>query len=72
MAAHAGYVVTLAADVPAEDAEAIVNALRMVKGVAGVDPIVGGDAAGHIAQMRAHQQWRDALVNLIHDGVGSQ
>ena len=37
---HAGYVVTLAKDIREDDAEAILTALRMVKGVLSVKPII--------------------------------
>lgn len=40
---HAGYVVTLDRDIREDDAEAVLNAIRMVKGVASVTP-VDGDA----------------------------
>lgn len=39
---HAGYVVTLTSDMREDDAEQIIAALRMVKGVAGVEPVTGG------------------------------
>lgn len=37
---HAGYLITLEEDVRSDDAESIINALRMVKGVLHVEPIV--------------------------------
>ena len=36
---HAGYVVTLAADIREDDANAIITALKMIKGVVSVEPI---------------------------------
>jgi hypothetical protein len=37
---HSGYVVTLAADVRDDDAQAIITALRMVRGVISVEPVI--------------------------------
>ena len=65
---HAGYIVTLADDIRADDAEAIVNALRMVKGVLSVEPVVS-DASLHIAERRRDVQWREALYNLRPEGT---
>jgi hypothetical protein len=60
---HAGYIVTLAADVREDDAEAIRNALRMVKGVLAVTPVVAGPEV-HIAVDRANARWRQKLYDL--------
>lgn len=68
MTMHAGYVVTLAENVHVEDAEAVINALRMVRGVVSVEPVVA-DTATHIGQMRADVKWRNKLADLIHNGV---
>lgn len=45
---HAGYLITLAEDVREDDAEHVLNALRMIKGVATVEPVVS-DYGLHIA-----------------------
>lgn len=61
---HVGYVVTLENDTREDDAESIVRALRMVKGVVGVEPIVA-DFAAAAGEMRA----RMAIVHKLHDLV---
>jgi hypothetical protein len=64
-ARHAGYLVTLADDVRDDDAEAIITALRMVRGVIAVEPIEGMSAEIMIARQRADAEWRDRLVALL-------
>lgn len=49
---HAGYLVTLAENVRDDDAQDIIGAIRMVKGVLAVDPVVA-DPLGAIAENRA-------------------
>ncbi len=66
---HAGYIVTLAEDIREDDAEATHSALRMIKGVASVEPIVA-DYQLHIAHARVDDEWRDKLRNLANEGVG--
>lgn len=65
---HAGYVVTLAEDVREDDAEAIITALRMTKGVASVRPIVS-DFALQIAEDRARREMRAKVVEFL-EGLG--
>ena len=57
---HAGYIVTLEKELRSDDAEAIINALRMVRGVLSVEPVVS-DPIGHIAK----QTSRHELVTQI-------
>jgi hypothetical protein len=52
---HAGYVVTPADDIRDDDAEHIINALKMIKGVVSVLP-VEADLSTHIATERVHHQ----------------
>lgn len=63
---HAGYIVTLAEDWRDDDAEAIINALRMIRGVADVSPIVA-DYDLHIAEVRARDAWRKRIHKLLDD-----
>lgn len=49
---HAGYIVTLAKDIREDDAEGTLNALRMVRGVISVEPVVSGIEV-HMAEERA-------------------
>ena len=60
---HSGYIVTLATDIREGDAEAIINALRMVKGVLSVKPLVD-DHCQHIANERAYREWGDMLYRI--------
>jgi hypothetical protein len=64
---HQGYIVILADDLREDDAAATLNALRMVRGVMSVEPIVanGGDL---IARARETERWRTAIVKLTQFG----
>lgn len=64
---HAGYLVTLAADIREDDAEATLIALRMVKGVLSVEPVVSTTDL-HIAHARADYEWRSKLVEMARVG----
>ena len=61
---HAGYIVTLAEDLREDDAQATINALRMVRGVIGVEPVVSGYEL-RIAQIRANDEWRKRISELL-------
>ena len=49
---HSGYVVTLDAPIREDDAQRIIDAIKMVKGVLSVDPVIT-DAGQMIAEMKA-------------------
>jgi hypothetical protein len=57
---HAAYIVVLGDDIRDDDAQPIINALRMVKGVISVEPVVA-DWNLHIAQTRANQEWQERV-----------
>lgn len=61
---HAGYIVTLADNLRDDDAEPILNALRMISGVLSVEPIVA-DVDLHIAQSRADAAWQQRILRLL-------
>ena len=72
---HSGYLVVLAADVREDDAEeGVLNAIRMIKGVASVEPVTADPGAQAVASMRRDCEWSDALFRLIRDppGYGEQ
>jgi hypothetical protein len=65
---HSGYVVTLADDIRDDDAEAVINALRMVKGVLTVEPIIGGGvSAAFVHEQRVRSEFREKLFNLVRE-----
>ena len=64
---HAAYIVTLDQDIREDDAEAILNALRMVKHVLSVEPVVA-DYGQHIAERRADDAWRKRIYGML-DGA---
>lgn len=65
-ARHAGYVVTLADDIREDDAEHIINALRMIRGVLSVEPVIA-DLRMSMAVERAKAQARDKLADMLRD-----
>lgn len=65
---HAGYIVALREDLREDDAEAVMTALRMVRGVLAVEPVVAS-AELHIAQARADAAWRERLSALARTGA---
>lgn len=64
---YSGFTVLLNHDTREDDAEAIVAALKMIKGVAAVTPIVS-DYATHVAEQRRDGAWREALFSLADKG----
>lgn len=63
---HAGYVVTLASDLRDEDAQEVLSALRMIRGVLSVEPIMAGFDV-HIATERARAEMRSRLLEAVCD-----
>jgi hypothetical protein len=63
---HAGYVVALDHNIREDDAQAVLAALSMVKGVIGVEP-VEADLSLQVAQMRADSEIRTRLWNALKD-----
>lgn len=63
---HAGYLVTLAKDVREDDAEAIVTALKMVKGVLTVEPITS-DGEIRIGYQRARREISTKIFELLRE-----
>jgi hypothetical protein len=63
---HAGYLVTLAEDVKDEDAQAIIAALGMVKGVLKVRPVVANPMT-YIGRDRADVEWRERIHALLNE-----
>lgn len=65
---HAGYLVVLSEDIREDDAaESILVALRMIKGVRSVTPVIAGYEQV-IARERRDGKWRDALYDLAKNG----
>lgn len=63
---HAGYLVTLADDVREDDAEAVINALRMVKGVVRVEP-VPANIDQSIARTRRDSEWATRISEVAQE-----
>lgn len=61
-----GFVVTLAADARADDVDATVGALRMIRGVIAVEPVTTTPIE-LLARARANETWRQRLRALLRD-----
>lgn len=66
---HAAYIVVLGDDIREDSDELIINALRMVKGVVSVEPVVA-DYNLHIAQTRVDREWRDRIDEFAQQARG--
>ena len=60
---HAAYIVILDTDIREED-EGVLAALRMIRGVASVEPVTADPLAGQIAAGRRDREWLDRLGAL--------
>ena len=61
-----GVFVTLEDDIRIDDAEYLLNALRMVKGVIDVSPNVS-DSMNHVAKIRAKTELTNAMLDALRD-----
>jgi len=62
---HIGYVVTLEGSIRKDDAEAIVNAIRMVKGVIAVEPVLE-NIGTQMAEQKARHAIEKRLWAVLH------
>lgn len=68
---HAAYLVVLDDDYREDEAgQHILNAIRMVKGVRSVQPVLS-DYEHVIARERRDGAWKDALRQLAREGPGT-
>jgi hypothetical protein len=63
---HSGYIVTLEQEVRKDDAEAIIAAIGMIKGVLTVDAVVA-DASTYIERRRARSQIINKLIDIADE-----
>lgn len=64
---HSGYLVALENDLREDDAEGILNALRMVKGVVSVQPVTATGWETRIGEERRDHLWREKLGQAIRE-----
>lgn len=70
---HSGYIVTLKHDIREDDAEQIRNALRMVKGVLSVRPLLGGGTVeSFIARQRVQNEVTQKLLSMLDELSGGE
>lgn len=63
---HRGYVVVLERDIREDDAEAVINALKMVRGVIDVKPVESNIDA-EISGVRARTEVRQKIYNVLKE-----
>lgn len=63
---HAGYVVVLKEDLREDDAQALIDALKMLKGVLTVEPIISGPDI-IISTHRAKAEIERKLWKVLHE-----
>jgi len=64
----AGFVVSLEKDLREDDAAATLNAIRQIKGVIDVVPVISsGDL--HIAEARAQRAIEKKILNVLYPGM---
>lgn len=61
---HAGYIVTLEKDIREDDAEAVIEALRMIKGVLNVQPVVS-DLHTQLAESRVAEDYQRKFLDFF-------
>lgn len=61
---HAAYIVILSGDIREDDTEHTINALRMVKGVASVEPVLASYDQ-QIARTRADTEWVNRISEMV-------
>jgi len=61
---HSGYIVVLEQDLKDDAAQPVLNALRQIKGVLSVTPVVA-DVMGGVAEMRAESRIKRKLLYAV-------
>ena len=59
-----GFVVTLSKNLRADDAEALVNAIKCLAGVVGVKPVIN-EVSDDITEMRVRQEYLRRLYEVF-------
>lgn len=62
---HSGYLVVLDQDLREEDADRVILAIQMIRGVLTVDAVRSDLLAEQIATTRRDAQWQAELIELI-------
>jgi hypothetical protein len=66
---HSGYVVTLEKEIRADDAQCLMQAIAMLKGVACVEPVVQ-DVGAQIAESKVRHELGKEIVRVIFPNAG--
>jgi len=63
-----GFTVTLEKDIRIDDVEIILNAVRMIRGIAHVEPSIS-TSEDHMISMRLKWELRDKFHNFMKDNL---
>ncbi len=64
---HSGYVITLDHDIREDDAEQVIAALRLIRGVVDVRPVVSDGVEQQIVESRVRVKIAEQVGNLWRD-----
>jgi len=67
---HTGYIVALDADIREDDAQAIIAAIQMIKGVQTVTPLVA-DPMGAIHELRVRRNLLNKIYEVFENAGGA-
>lgn len=62
---HRGYIVALEQDLREDDSRAIIDAIKMIKGVLSVEPVITG-AQDHIAEQRSRHALLTKVLEILN------
>lgn len=65
-----GFVVALDADLHADDAKRVADAIALVRGVSGVELVEADGLNDSIVRLRVNNEWRQRLAGLVHQSLG--
>lgn len=63
---HCGYIVVLEKDMRDDDAESTIEALKHIKGVLSVEPVVTDLIANSIVESRLREEWGSKLLDVVY------
>lgn len=64
---YSGFAVVLERDIREDDAQAIIDAIKMIRGVAAVEPAIASPLADIIATSRENTRWASAMGAAVRD-----
>ncbi len=63
---HCGYIVHLTHDIREDDAEHVINAIAMIRGVALVETVEANPGADYLVEARVKRSVQAAVADAVH------